>query len=174
MKPIWQITITISLSLLLELIMRIYRLPFFPIWIPLILLIESNRSIDWIILLGYGLLLLLAVTLYFGIESLDFSLSLLITSLLYSRLIKRNLLYLLITASSLWYIFSWVVGNLPTGSFYFEIFFTALFTRIAYYEYLSAFLSRLFLVGLTLSLVYPIRTVNKLIGGYCFANRLSH
>ncbi len=149
-----------AISLLLELFMRYFRLPFFPIWLPLFFQRDGKAQITFYFMLIYVVFSCLILYLLFGTTSLDFSLIFLcLVPLIYCRshwlkaLLKGWRLPL--TVTPVWIMFSMIFGNFPTGSISFEVFLTAVSIRIVYFEDIAGILSRLLLLTFSYA-IYPL------------------
>ncbi len=152
----------VILSILLELFMRYFRLPFFPLWLPLFFQRDDKAQIALYFLFIYAIFSAVMLYLWFGATALDFSLTLCSFVLLIHSQNKSPWLEkwlkgwrLPVILTPVWIIFSMMLGNFPTGSIPFEVFFTAVSIRMVYVEEAAGILSRLLLLMLSYA-IYPI------------------
>jgi hypothetical protein len=158
-NSLWFVKI-VALSIVLELFMRYFRLPFFPIWLPLFFQRDDKVQMAPYFMLIYAIFSCFILYLLFGVTALDFSLTFLcLVPFIYyqsfwlKKLLKGWRLPLVLTP--VWIIFSMILGNFPTGSISFEVLFTAVSIRIVYFEEVAGILSRLLILTMSYS-IYPL------------------
>jgi hypothetical protein len=167
----WLVKIVV-VSLLLELLMRYFRLPFFPLWLPFFFQVNGKLQIAPHFMLVYAIFSCIFLYVFLGASSLDFSLSFfLLVPLIYhhnpllNRFLKGWRLPVVLTP--VWVVFSILFGNFPTGSISFEVFFSAISMRLVPVEEVAGILSRLMLLTLSYA-IYPLSVyiINKIRVGF--------
>ncbi|MDH4128596.1 MAG: hypothetical protein OEV44_07590 [Spirochaetota bacterium] len=158
--------IVLLICLILEVIVRYFRLPIFPIWFPIFLWKDEIISFNIKIIVLYSIIAGLIIFLY--LNTLDFTITFFcllmisffqIKNKLIRKIIKGWILPIIVTFT--WLVLSIVFGNYPTGSFSFEIFFTAVFVRLTGSEYIAGTLSRFVIILLTYLIYLPIKHIIK-------------
>ncbi len=172
----WLVKI-VAISLLLEVFMRYFRLPFFPLWLPFFFQMNDKLQIAPHLMFVYAIFSCIVLYVFFGASSLDFSLTFLfLVPLIYqqqnpslNKLLKGWRLPLVLTP--IWLFFSILFGNFPTGSISFEVFFTAISMRLVPVEEIAGILSRLMLLTLSYA-IYPLSVyiLNKATTGIRYNN----
>jgi hypothetical protein len=172
----WLVKI-VAISLLLELLMRYFRLPFFPLWLPFFFQVNGKLQIAPHFMFVYAIFSCLFLYVFFGATSLDFSLTFLfLVPVIYQQqnpLLNRFLKgwRLPVVLTPIWVVFSILFGNFPTGSISFEVFFTAISMRLVPVEEVAGILSRLLLLTLSYA-IYPLSVyiLNKATTGIRYNN----
>jgi len=148
----WPLGALLVTSVLLEILCRYLRLPFFPVWVPLLL--WGSRRLDLsapaaLLFAGSGIALLFG---WWGPASLGFSMAVVaaVVAVRVSRKWWRGAAFILFATLS-WLILSAAAPSRLFDSFSFEVLFSAVFTQLTGHRWVAAIFSKLTIVLLVLA-----------------------
>ena len=152
----------LAFLLILEIILRYHRIPFFPAWVVLPGGAPKNREFPFfsgkqLPFYSYSGLVILIELFFWGFRGLDLILALFLAGVLDGFLMERRLRYFRnipryfrynLLALVLWSLFARFYGNYPAGSIELNILLAALLTRISGVEWLGGLLARILFINI--------------------------
>ncbi len=132
--------------------MRYFRLPFFPMAIPLFLFFRFRLNKYLVFAIVFAILFYAFEIYVFDSRILIFLFSMTAPMFVFSKKMKYRGLFYILVSSVLWSAISVAFGYFPYGEFPFEIFFASVFTSVSNNEWVAGYLSRVLLISINLPL----------------------